>query len=186
MLPELVELGKRRKRLGVTQTRLAKLAGVSQSLVAKMERGSADPSYSNVKKLLDALEALERRESISAKDIMTSSVIEVKKSDPVSHAIRIIQSKGISQLPVMEGRQMVGSFSEATVTSLLVSGADSAKLSKMSVGQTMDEPFPTISESTPLSAITPLLQHNGAVLVVRGAVCKGIIAKADLLKAIRK
>ncbi len=186
MLPEISELGKRRRRLGVTQTQLAKLAGVSQSLIAKIEAGKVDPSFSNVKRLSDALEDLEKRESVSAKDIMTGLIIFVKKSELVSGAIKLIQSKGISQLPVMDGDRLAGSFSEATITALLASGTDSSKLSKMSVEQVMDEPFPTVSEDTPISAISPLLQHNSAVVVMRGGRGRGIITKADLLKAVRK
>src|SRR3989338_3454114 len=45
MLPELSEIGKRRRRLGVTQTQLAKLAGVSQSLIAKIEAGKVYPHF---------------------------------------------------------------------------------------------------------------------------------------------
>ncbi|MDO8340265.1 MAG: CBS domain-containing protein [Candidatus Burarchaeum sp.] len=186
MLPEISELGKRRRRLGVTQTQLAKLAGVSQSLIAKIERGRVDPSFSNVKRLSDALEVLERRESVSAKDIMTGSIISVRKSELVSGAIKLIQSNGISQLPVMDGEHLIGSFSEGTITELLASGTDSSKLSKMTVVQVMDEPFPTVREDTPISAISPLLQHNSAVVVVRGGKGRGIITKADLLKAVRK
>jgi len=186
MLPELSEIGKRRRRLGVTQTQLAKLAGVSQSLIAKIEAGKVDPSFSNFRRLSDSLEELEQSESVSAKDIMTGSINAVKKTDLVSAAIKLIQSKGISQLPVMDGEHLIGSFSEGTITELLASGTDSSKLSKMSVGQVMDEPFPTVREDTPISAITPLLQHNPAVVVVRGGKGRGIITKADLLKAVRK
>jgi len=186
MLPEISEIGKRRRRLGVTQTQLAKLAGVSQSLIAKIEASKVDPSFSNVKRLSDALEELEKHERASAKDILTSSIISVKKSDLVSGAIKLIQSKGISQLPVMDGEHIIGSFSEGTVTELLASGTDFSRLSKMRVGQVMDEPFPTVREDTPITAITPLLQYNSAVLVMRSGKMQGIITKANLLKAIRK
>ena len=38
-------ISKIRKQLGLTQIQLANLAGVSQSLIAKLESGRIDPSY---------------------------------------------------------------------------------------------------------------------------------------------
>ena len=51
MIAEITEIKIMRKRHGLTQTQLAKLSGVSQSLIAKLEAGIIDPSYSNVKKM---------------------------------------------------------------------------------------------------------------------------------------
>src|SRR3989442_5090468 len=56
MLPSLGEIPKKRKELGLTQSRLAVSAGVSQSIIAKIEAGSVDPSYSVVQRLFSALE----------------------------------------------------------------------------------------------------------------------------------
>ena len=44
MLPSLGEIPKKRKELGLTQSRLALSAGVSQSIIAKIEAGSVEPS----------------------------------------------------------------------------------------------------------------------------------------------
>src|SRR3989338_5241600 len=52
MIAEITEIKIMRKRHGLTQTQLAKLSGVSQSLIAKLEAGIIDPSYSNVKKIM--------------------------------------------------------------------------------------------------------------------------------------
>ena len=49
MFPKLNEISKKRKILGLTQSELAKLAGVSQSLIAKLESGKIEPSYTKVK-----------------------------------------------------------------------------------------------------------------------------------------
>ncbi|MEM2547192.1 MAG: helix-turn-helix domain-containing protein, partial [Candidatus Bathyarchaeia archaeon] len=66
MLPSLDEIAKRRKLLGLTQKQLAKIAGVSQSFVAKVESGKIDPSYSKVKAIFDVLERMEAGENYTA------------------------------------------------------------------------------------------------------------------------
>jgi predicted transcriptional regulator len=49
MFPQLEDIAKKRRRLGLKQAELAKLSGVSQSLVAKLESGRIDSSYTKVK-----------------------------------------------------------------------------------------------------------------------------------------
>ncbi|MBI2647565.1 helix-turn-helix domain-containing protein, partial [Candidatus Woesearchaeota archaeon] len=64
MTYELVEVKKIRKKLELTQTQLANRAGVSQSLIAKVESGRIDPTYSKTKKIFSALSELEKKEEI--------------------------------------------------------------------------------------------------------------------------
>ncbi|HKS59574.1 MAG TPA: helix-turn-helix domain-containing protein, partial [Thermoplasmata archaeon] len=61
MLPALDEIPRLRRALGLSQTKLASLAGVSQSAIAKIERGQTHPSYEVVKRLLECLEAQRRQ-----------------------------------------------------------------------------------------------------------------------------
>ena len=49
---EIEQLKQIRKQLGLTQTEFAKEAGVSQSLVAKIEAGNIDPTYSKVQQMI--------------------------------------------------------------------------------------------------------------------------------------
>ncbi len=60
MLPSVEEIAKRRRILGLTQKELSQMAMVSQSFVAKLESGSMNPSYANVKKILEALGSMEK------------------------------------------------------------------------------------------------------------------------------
>jgi len=50
----------------------------------------------------------------------------------------------------------------------------------------MGQCLPTVNEDTPLSAITPLLQHENAVIVMKAGRPQGIITKADLLKVVHR
>jgi len=66
MFPPLEEIAKKRRMLGLKQAEIAKLAGVSQSLIAKLESGKIDSSYTKVKTIFDTLERLEVKNKIMA------------------------------------------------------------------------------------------------------------------------
>ena len=51
MLPTLEIIPDRRRKLGLTQSQLASLAGVSQSYIAKLEAGKIEPSYIKIKSI---------------------------------------------------------------------------------------------------------------------------------------
>jgi len=103
MLPSLEEVAKKRKILGLTQQKLARLAGVSQSLIAKLESQKIDPSYTKVKAIFDALERLQTETEVRAEEVLHSKVIGIQKSDPVSKAVQTMAEYGYSQLPVFDG-----------------------------------------------------------------------------------
>ena len=75
MLPALEIIPEKRRKLGLTQSQLAELAGVSQSYIAKLEAGNIEPSYVKVKALFEALDRLEQEKHVSAGQIMNRSVV---------------------------------------------------------------------------------------------------------------
>ncbi len=81
MLPALEIIPERRRKLGLTQSQLAELAGVSQSYIAKLEAGNIEPSYVKVKALFEALDRLEQEKQISVGQIMNRSVVGIQKDD---------------------------------------------------------------------------------------------------------
>ena len=184
MLPELSEIGKRRRKLGLKQAQLARLASVSQSLIAKLESGKIDPSFSKTKQIFEALEQLEHKEQLTAKSILTKNIISVKASDRLSNAINLMKKNGISQLPVFSGDHIVGSLTEETILEKISSPGKIEDVPKLKVENVMDEPFPRVPEDTPSSLLGNLLSHSKAVLVARKEKIIGIVTNADLLKAI--
>ncbi len=182
MLPRLDEISKRRRVLGLSQKRLARLAGVSQSLIAKVEAGKTEPSYPKTKAIFDTLERMQRDKEPRARDLLQPRVIGVAEDDSVSKAATVMNEMGFSQLPVFNGRQIVGSIAEKTIMDRIVSGMSPRDLSGMPVGRVMSEAFPQIDDRAPLSLISALLQYHSAVLVTKRGQVTGIITKADLLK----
>ena len=182
MLPSLKEVAKKRRIMGLTQQKLARLSGVSQSLIAKLESQKIDPSYTKVKAIFDALEHLQTETEIRAEEVLQSKVIEVQKSDPVSKAVQTMAEYGYSQLPVFDGDHAVGSISEKTIIRKVSAGKDLSYVSKLSVGYVMEDAFPQVGEDAPLPLISSLLQVYSAVLISAKGKVVGIITKADLLK----
>jgi predicted transcriptional regulator len=182
MLPSLEEVGRKRRILGLTQQQLARLGGVSQSLIAKLESGKIDPSYTKVKAIFDALEQLHTEAEVLAEEVLHQGVISVQKTELVSKAVQTMAGHGISQLPVFDGNHSVGSISEKTIVGKISAGKDLSQISKLPVSDVMEEAFPQVGEKAPLPLISSLLQVYPAVLISTKGKVIGIVTKADLLK----
>ncbi len=181
-MEEIARIKETRKRLGITQQSLARLAGVSQSLIAKIESGRIDPAYSKVKSIIEVLEREQFSKERSAKDIMHTGIETLSASETLHSAASKMRKHSISQLPVMDGKQVVGSLSEQSVIAHFAS--DPKKIARLTVSEAMEQPFPTMLPATPISAVVALLRHYPAVLVMDKGSIAGIITKADLLKTI--
>ena len=179
--PELQEIKRLRKKHSLTQAGLAKLAGVSQSLVAKIESGMIDPTFSHAKRILDTLHGIDAEKEPKAGQIMTSQIIAVSSSERVSDVIRRMKAASISQLPVMEDRQLVGLVSESNIIEKVAEGKS---LVSLKVSDVMEEAPPIVVKSTPVAAVTELLRHFPLVVVAENGKPRGIITKSDILKKI--
>jgi predicted transcriptional regulator len=182
MFPTLEDIGKRRRQLGLKQSELAKMAGVSQSLIAKLEAGTIDSSYTKVKTIFDVLERLEFKSKVQTTKVLHTEVVTVQKREPTSKVVKIMKDYGYSQIPVFDGKQSVGSISEKAILRQILAGKDLEDISNLPTEEIMEEAFPQINEDAPLSLITSLLQSYLAVLVSKKGVVIGIITKADLLR----
>ena len=180
MLPALELIPERRRKLGLTQSQLAELAGVSQSYIAKLEAGNIEPSYVKVKALFEALDKLEQKKQLSASQVMNRNVVGIQKNTVIHDAIDLMRRHGFSQLPVMDDELPVGSVSEGTLLDHLLAVKKNESQAKY-VYEIMDDPFPQVGEDAPVSLVTSLLKFYPAVLVQRKGKILGIITKADLL-----
>jgi predicted transcriptional regulator len=182
MLPSLDEIIRKRKLAGLTQKQVSQLAGVSQSLIAKLESGKIDPSYTKVKAILDVLNRLETKAEVNASKILHNIVVGVQKRDKVSKAVQLMKDLGYSQLPVFDGERPTGSISEKSILAQVLAGRELAQISTLSIEEIMDEAFPQVGEDAPLPLVSSLLRVYPAVLVSRKGKVVGIVTKADLLK----
>ncbi len=173
---ELQNIKKTRMALGLTQHQFAKNAGVSQSLIAKIESGRVDPTYSKVKKIEEALQLLSSKKEVNLEEIMTSRIIVAKPSDKATEVIKIMNHKNISQVPVVDGDNVIGLVSETSALE------NSEKLNKLEAKEIMEEAPPIVSINASLSVVSSLLKHYPLVLVKQKGVLVGVITKSDLLR----
>lgn len=178
------ELRALRKKLGLTQAAVARSAGVSQPLVARIESGSVDPRLSTYTAVLDALNRAERK-GVLLQEVMTTPVASVRATDTVSAAIRVMREKEISQLPVLAKGAPVGSLSDRQVVHALSEAPDAQELAKRAVADIMAPPFPVAGPDMSVDQAARLLEDQPAILVMERGKLVGIVAKADLLQLVR-
>ena len=174
---ELNEIKKIRKKYNLTQSELAKKAGVSQSLIAKIESGILDPTYSKAQKIFDTLNSLQEEKELKAEQIMNKKLIYLSKDDSIKGAIEKMHKYGIPQLPVIQNNGVLGIISETTILE---------KLEKFkatdSVEKIMDESPPIITKTTSLEVVSNLLRHFPILLVLEKGKLIGVITKSDLIE----
>ena len=177
------ELKSMRLSAGLTQEELAEDAGLTQAYIAKIESGAADPKISTLEKISEALfEADLGKNEIKASQVMRKPIISVEPNDKVKRAIRLMEANDISQLPVIKESQQVGSLAENTIIHKISEGERMFGLVDEEVSEVMENPFPTVGGETDIETIFHLLEHNPAVLVLKGSSPAGIITKADILQ----
>ncbi|HZD44168.1 MAG TPA: helix-turn-helix domain-containing protein, partial [Methanomicrobiales archaeon] len=82
-IPTPSELKAKRIALGLKQADIAARAGISQSMVARIEAGTVDPRLSTLGKIVQVLNAAERP-MLTAADVMHTPVISIQPSDSVT------------------------------------------------------------------------------------------------------
>ncbi len=181
-IPSPKDLRKLRIKAGLTQKELARRAGVSQSLIARIEKGDINPRLSTLQKILEVInEALEESEDITK--IMHSPVITLKPDDLVEKAVKLMDRYGISQIPVVDDQgKIIGTVIDTTLLKRVLE-EKSEVLFKRKVSEVMDPPLPTLPPSTKISTVSLLLFEYPAVLIVDKGKIIGIITKIDLIKA---
>ena len=188
MLPSIEELRKMRKSLGISQKELARISGVSQSYIARLEKGEINPAYDKVRKIFEYLNTSGNRAKdidIKAEFIMTKDVDTCEMNDSIISALNKMREKGYSQLPVVTSdKRIIGTITESDINDMLIKGTSIESLKHLIIKKVMGSVLPQLDKNSPISMIYPLLKYSNAVLIVDGTELKGIITKADVLKAV--
>src|SRR6266581_484763 len=93
MMPDLEEVPRLRKALGLTQTALARLSNVSQSTIVKIEKRQMNPSYDVVRRVMASLQTELKRQEKKAlvEQIQTRKVQYVDAKIPLELAASLLR-----------------------------------------------------------------------------------------------
>ncbi len=106
-------------------------------------------------------------------------LVTITPEASAAEAIELLQSVGISQLPVLQDGKPVGSVQEVTLARLLHDSKDPAQVT---VGEIMAKPLPQLDASIHLDeAYRLLLAGNTGVLAVANGRVLDIITRIDLI-----
>lgn len=181
-IPSPSELRAKRIMLGLRQADVARKAGISQSMVARIEAGTVDPRVSTLNKIIQVLKVAERP-SITAEQVMHAPVHSVSPADAITTAVGIMRQEDVSQLPVIENGVPIGCVSESTIVNA-IEQIGIARAHTRKVKDFMESSFPTIPPDIDIETVVHLLQQHHAVLVVGEGRVMGLITKHDLITLI--
>jgi cystathionine beta-synthase len=106
-------------------------------------------------------------------------LVSISPEATVATAIELLQSRGISQMPVLKNGEAVGSIQEVTLARLL---HDHVDVTRVTVGEIMAKPLPQLDVTTHLDeAYRFLLAGNTGVLAVAEGKVVDIITRIDLI-----
>jgi predicted transcriptional regulator len=178
-LPRPEDIKRMRKDARLTQVGLAKLARVSQSLIARIESGTVDPRISTLRRVLEVINQsnIGKAPRSTVSQVMCSPVISVQATDSVRSAIEVMEKDGVSQLPVIKDGAIVGTVSEATIVRHF-----GENVYNSTVNEIMDESMAVVPPSTGVDEAYELMSRGyPAVLVVDKGKIVGIVTKIDLI-----
>ena len=182
MLPRIDSIKQIRIKLGITQKKLAGMAGVSTSMINQIESGRSQPSYDTAKKIFDNLAALEGQSSPhKAGDFCSKDIVKIKPTNTLHDAIEKMHKYSISQIPVFDGNEPVGVVSDDGIMKHLADVGES-ELKKAKLSETMEPAPPIVDFDTPANVLVPLIRFSKCILVSKKSKFVGIITASDTLK----
>ena len=124
-------------------------------------------------------------ELVTASDIVSkhadTPLVTVFAEELVSHAMAKMRKFGISQIPVLKDGKFVGSIDDLHVYQTLV---DQPELRDTPISSIMNDPFPIVSENTPVDDLCKLITKNSpAVLVELANGSFHIVTRHDVIQA---
>ena len=109
-------------------------------------------------------------------------LVQLAPAASVRQALNLMSTYGISEIPVIDGTDCVGSLSEG---SLMARTLEDGTLLERSVAEVMNAPYPVVDAQLPLERLTALLSRDTpAVLVRRDGKLGGIVTRYDVLRQV--
>ena len=110
------------------------------------------------------------------------ALVSVAPVANVRQALNLMSTYGVSQIPVIDGKDCVGSLSEGP---LMARALEDGRLLERPVSELMQGPFPVVDADVPLDRLTTLLsKETPAALVRRDGALVGIVNRYDVLRQV--
>ncbi|HEY9479331.1 MAG TPA: cysteine synthase A [Gemmatimonadaceae bacterium] len=107
------------------------------------------------------------------------AIVATTPGSTVRQALRLMSLHDVSQLPVMDGDDCIGSVSES---SLSARALEDTKLLDATISDVMDAPFPVVDGTQQVDSVVKLLNKaNPAVLVRQNGRIAAIVTRSDVL-----
>jgi cystathionine beta-synthase len=107
------------------------------------------------------------------------AIVATTPGSTVRQALRLMSLHDVSQLPVMDGDDCIGSVSESSMSARAL---EDTKLLDATVSDVMDAPFPVVDGAQQLESVVKLLNKtNPAVLVRQSGRIAAIVTRSDVL-----
>ena len=124
-------------------------------------------------------ERITLRYVLESKSTKLPQLITVDATSTIRTALELMTGKNISQLPVFDNKECIGSVSEGNILTILLK--DSSKFDAR-VRTVMEPPFPEVHMNEEISrAVEYFAEEEPAVLVKNDSGLIGIITRFDVL-----
>jgi cystathionine beta-synthase len=109
------------------------------------------------------------------------AIVSVGPAGSLRQALNLLSTWGVSQLPVLEGDDCVGSVGEG----LMAQALEDSGLLDRPVSEVMAGPFPVVDAEVPLDRLVTLLsKETPAALIREGGRLVGIVNRYDVLREV--
>lgn len=106
-------------------------------------------------------------------------LLSVQVTATIHDAVATMNQAGVSQLPVFDKNNLVGSLTESVLFQKTV---ESPEVMELTVGAMIEPPFPTVGPEEGVDEVVKLLKSSPAVLVRNQAKYEGILTRFDVVE----
>ena len=120
-----------------------------------------------------------RVDDVLAKKRKLPQLLSVESKATIREAIELMNRTSVSQLPVFENGNLIGSLTESVLFQKTIESPD---VMELTVGALIEPPLPTIGPEEDIYEVLKLLKTAPAVLVRDGARYKGVLTRFDVIE----
>lgn len=173
------KIRKKRQKIGLEQQKLAKITGMSNSQLNRIEKGTIKPSYQAIYQLWNKLQEIEEEDAKTAKDVMNEPIEWIDIDATVEEAAKIMRENDYSQLPVKNSPDSEAPINSGRITERRIMEAESPE---KRIQKIRGSALPEMNEDTKIDTIKEILKDEPAVLIkdYYGKYA-GIITKSDVI-----